>query len=72
MLVLTRKLNERLLIDDGIEIKVLGVNGNRVKLGINAPNHVGIRRAEIEVRVGGEQVEHADCTAASSQVLAEA
>ncbi len=49
MLVLSRKLNERLLVDGGIEIKVLSVHGSRVKLGIEAPSHIAIRRGELEL-----------------------
>ena len=51
MLVLARKLNERLLIGEEIEIKVLGVSGSRVRLGIEAPDHMAIRRAELSLPV---------------------
>jgi carbon storage regulator len=44
MLVLTRKLDEMIVIGEGIEVKVLGVSGNRVRLGITAPPEVFIRR----------------------------
>lgn len=47
MLVLTRKINERILIGDGIEITVLKTSGGRVKLGINADAFISIRRAEV-------------------------
>ncbi len=47
MLVLTRKENESIMIDPDIEIVVVGVRGNRVRLGINAPKHVGIYRKEL-------------------------
>lgn len=50
MLVLTRKTDERLLIDGGIEIRILGVKGSRVRLGIEAPREVRVRRAELENR----------------------
>ena len=49
MLVLTRKEDERLLIDGGIEIKILSVHGSRVRLGIEAPRHIGVRRGELEL-----------------------
>ncbi|WP_068673074.1 carbon storage regulator CsrA [Oceanobacillus sp. Castelsardo] len=47
MLVLTRKKNEALQIGDDIEIKVLGIEGDQVKLGIAAPKSVEIHRKEI-------------------------
>lgn len=47
MLVLSRKQNEEILIGDNVCIKVLGVIGNKVRLGISAPSQVTIRRAEI-------------------------
>jgi len=47
MLVLTRKENESIQIDDEIEIKVLGLEGDQVKLGISAPKSVDIHRKEV-------------------------
>lgn len=47
MLVLTRKKNEAIQIGDNIEIKVLGMEGDQVKLGIEAPKSVDIHRKEI-------------------------
>jgi carbon storage regulator len=47
MLVLTRKLNEAIQIGDEIEIKVLAIDGDQIKLGINAPKSVEIYRKEI-------------------------
>jgi len=44
MLVLTRKINERIVIGDGVEVVVLSVRGNRVTLGIAAPTEMSIRR----------------------------
>jgi carbon storage regulator len=48
MLVLTRKLDEMIMIGDGVEVKVLEVLGNRVKLGITAPRDIAIRRISPE------------------------
>ena len=48
MLVLSRKQNEEILIGDNVCIKVVGVFGNKVRLGISAPGHVAIRRAELD------------------------
>lgn len=47
MLVLTRKLNEAIVVDGEVEITVLQVRGNRIRLGIAAPAHVSIRRGEL-------------------------
>ncbi len=47
MLALTRKKNESIIIGEDIEIVVLGVNRDQVKLGINAPKHISIHRKEI-------------------------
>jgi carbon storage regulator len=47
MLVLSRKTNESITLDFGVEITVLAVNGNRVKLGVVAPDSVHIMRTEL-------------------------
>lgn len=47
MLVLTRKLGERIMIGDKIAVTVLQVRGNRVKLGIDAPGDVTVVRGEL-------------------------
>ena len=51
MLALTRKKNEAIIIDDNIEIKVLEILGDKVKLGISAPKEVSIYREEIYLQV---------------------
>lgn len=50
MLVLNRKADERLVINEDIEITILKTRGNRVRLGLRAPRGVVIRRAEILTR----------------------
>jgi len=47
MLVLTRKLNESLVIDGGIVVTVVSVENGRVRLGITAPRDVSVRRSEL-------------------------
>lgn len=47
MLVLSRKVGEEIIIADRIRVKVVGIQGNRVKLGIVAPEDVAIHRQEI-------------------------
>ena len=50
MLVLTRKLNERIRIGEDIEIVVVALTGNRVKIGIEAPRDVKVLRGELDER----------------------
>ncbi|RAK19929.1 carbon storage regulator CsrA [Anoxybacillus vitaminiphilus] len=57
MLVLTRKLKEAIQIGDDIEITVLAIQGDQVKLGINAPKHVEIHRKEIYLAIQNENNE---------------
>lgn len=47
MLVLTRKNQEAIRIGDDIEIKIIGIEGDQVKIGISAPKHVDIYRQEL-------------------------
>ena len=56
MLVLSRKRNQRIVIGDDIEIVVVAVQGDRVKLGFNAPDDVQIHRAEIYQRIQSEKL----------------
>ncbi|SFQ24822.1 carbon storage regulator CsrA [Salibacterium halotolerans] len=59
MLVLTRKPNESIQIGEDIEIKVIAVEGDQVKLGINAPSHVDIHRREVYLSIQEENNEAA-------------
>ena len=54
MLVLSRKINESVVIDDIITIKIISVKGDKVKLGFEAPDDVNIRRAELAERIAAE------------------
>ena len=47
MLVLSRKVGEDLMIGDNIRVTVVKINGNSIRLGIEAPNDVNIRRGEL-------------------------
>lgn len=47
MLILTRRIGKTLMIDNDVEVTVLGVKGNQVHLGIKAPKHIRIDREEI-------------------------
>lgn len=56
MLILTRRTSETIMIgSDAIEVTVLGVKGNQVRLGINAPDNVMVHRSEIYERIKKEQ-----------------
>lgn len=57
MLILTRRVGETLMIGDNISVTVLGVKGNQVRLGINAPKDVAVHREEIFERIRHEQLE---------------
>jgi carbon storage regulator len=55
MLILTRRVGETLMVGDDITVTVLGVKGNQVRLGVNAPRDVAVHREEIYSRIqGGE------------------
>jgi carbon storage regulator len=55
MLILTRRVGETVMIGDDVTITVLGVKGNQVRVGINAPKNVAVHREEIYERIKREQ-----------------
>lgn len=57
MLILTRRVGETVVIGDDVTVTVLGVKGNQVRLGINAPRDVAVHREEIYDRIRREQTE---------------
>jgi carbon storage regulator len=59
MLVLTRKENESIMIGDAIEVKVLDLKENQVKLGIVAPREVAVHRREVYEAIHAENAEAA-------------
>ena len=55
MLILTRRVGERLMIGDDISVVVLGVKGNQVRIGVDAPSSVAVHREEIYARIQAER-----------------
>jgi carbon storage regulator len=55
MLILTRRVGETLMIGNDVTVTVLGVKGNQVRVGINAPKNVAVHREEIYERIKREQ-----------------
>lgn len=55
MLILSRKVRERIMIGGDIVITVLGIQGNQIRIGIDAPDDVEIHREEIYERIKREQ-----------------
>jgi len=57
VLILTRRIGETLNIGDDIQVTVLGIKGNQIRLGINAPKDVPVHREEIYERIRHEDIE---------------
>ena len=69
MLALTRKVGESIVIGDNIEITVLEVKGEQIKIGINAPKSVPVHRKEIFVQIKEANKEAASSTEKTMEFL---
>ena len=72
MLILTRRVGETVMIGEDITVTVLGVKGNQVRIGVNAPRNVAVHREEIFERIkreeAGEAPERDDCSDAAASM----
>jgi carbon storage regulator len=55
MLILTRRVGETIMIGDDVAVTILGVKGNQVRVGVNAPKEVSVHREEIFERIKQEE-----------------
>ncbi|TJY56627.1 carbon storage regulator CsrA [Sinimarinibacterium sp. CAU 1509] len=64
MLILTRRVGETLMIGDQVEVTVLGIKGNQVRIGVKAPRDISVHREEVFERLHHDDVENLSKAAA--------
>ena len=62
MLILTRRIGESVKINEDITVTVLGIKGNQIRIGIDAPRHVSVHREEIYQRMKNEELDEEEST----------
>lgn len=61
MLVLSRKISERIIIGDDISVMIIEIRGDKVRVGIEAPKELSVHREEVYLAIKHEQAGHAAC-----------
>ena len=72
MLILTRRVGETVMIGNEVTVTVLGVKGNQVRIGVNAPKDVAVHREEIYERIKREEGQEGHAPGTVSQVVDDA
>jgi len=72
MLILTRRVGETVMIGNEVTVTVLGVKGNQVRIGVNAPKDVAVHREEIYERIKREEDQESRTTNPSTKVIDDA
>jgi len=72
MLILTRRVGETVMIGDEVTVTVLGVKGNQVRIGVNAPKDVAVHREEIYERIKREEDQDSRAAAPVAKIIDDA